>query len=290
LKAQYAGKDKWEAEIKRATATILTRKWKGSSSLPLEKFIALHRNAYVSLQACTEYVEYQLPNAHSRVGYVLDAIETDDAGLQAAMANVADDTGPNGKRGDFEAAAAYLLPKDPVIKRKQQEGGKRAVGEISDATAEVSDFGSKSGIGKTGVHLRYHNGAEYAKLTKEQRSELREWRSKSPGNGKSNGKSSGDDPAKKKAKTDKAMAAAIKKGVAKELADKAMLAEKEEEGMALIRQMIVEAANGKATSASTSAAAPSTTSVLKRILKTAKVSSAIAARKEAICGATKKQE
>jgi hypothetical protein len=54
--------------------------------------VALHRNAYVSLQACAEHVQYQLPNEHSRVGYVIDAIESDDAPLQAAMANILDDT------------------------------------------------------------------------------------------------------------------------------------------------------------------------------------------------------
>jgi hypothetical protein len=294
LKAQYAGKDKWEAEIKRATATIFTRKWKGSSSFPLEKFVALHRNAYVSLQACSEYVEFQLPNAHSRVGYVLDAIETDDAGLQAAMANVTDDTGPHGKRGDFEAAVAYLLPKDPVMKRKQQEG-KRTAGEIADATAEVCDFGSKQSIGKTGVHLRYHDGKEYQKLTKEQKAELREWRVKS-GGGKSGKSSLGVDPAKKKAKTDKkAMAAAIKKGVAKSLAATAKIAGEKEEEVALLQKMISEAVAGKATAGattattagSTTAAAPSTKTILKSILKKAKVSSAAGAKREVICGAPK---
>jgi hypothetical protein len=130
LVAQFAGNDKWEATIKSATALLHTRRWKGSQNFALEKFVALHRNAFVSLQACAEHVEYQLPNAHSRVGYILDAIESDDAGLQAAMANIQDDTGDNGKRGDFEAAVAYMLPKDPVVKRKHQDG-KRASGEIS---------------------------------------------------------------------------------------------------------------------------------------------------------------
>ena len=56
------------------------------------------------------------------------------------MANIADDTGVNGKRGDFEAAVAYLLPNDPAVKRKQQDG-KSGAGEITDVKAEVSDFG-----------------------------------------------------------------------------------------------------------------------------------------------------
>ena len=60
------------------------------------------------------------------------------------MVNVTDDTGPNGKRGDFEATVAYLLPKDPVVKRKNQDD-KCSVGKIADVTAKVSDFGSKPG-------------------------------------------------------------------------------------------------------------------------------------------------
>ena len=48
----------------------------------------------------------------------MDAIECADAGLQAVMVNIEDDTGPNGKRNDFEMAVAYLLPKDPLIKKR----------------------------------------------------------------------------------------------------------------------------------------------------------------------------
>ena len=40
------------------------------------------------MQACTEHVEYQLPNEHSRVGFLLEAIKNSDPGLQAAMASV----------------------------------------------------------------------------------------------------------------------------------------------------------------------------------------------------------
>ena len=88
------------------------------------------------MTVCAEHVEYQLLNSYLRVGFVLDAIESDDAGLQAAMAmvNIMDDTGINGKRGDFEAAIAYLLPKDPVVKKRNlshENGGERAAAYIS---------------------------------------------------------------------------------------------------------------------------------------------------------------
>ena len=281
--AQFAGTDKWEAAIKVANLLLHTRKWKGSQNFPLEKFVALHRNAYVSLQACADHVQFQLPNEHSRVGYVIDAIESDDAPLQAAMANINDDTGPGGKRGDFEAAVAYLLPKDPVVKRKQQEG-KRPVGEISDATANVSDFGSKVGIGKTGVHLRYHSNADYKLLKKPQQDELREWRKSNPSanygpNGKKNSPGDGKHGKKARISDTKAMASAIEKGVEKELAKRdkaAKKAAKQEESGNAILDFLAEAAAAHARKGSSNANASSATvsvtreSALKSILKKAK--------------------
>ena len=62
LTSQYAGKDKWEAEIKRQEQLLHTRIWKGQSNFSLENFISQHRNAYVSMQASAEHVQYQLPN------------------------------------------------------------------------------------------------------------------------------------------------------------------------------------------------------------------------------------
>jgi len=38
---------------------------------------------------------------YSRVGYLVNTIESDDAGLKSAMANIEYDTGPGGKREDF---------------------------------------------------------------------------------------------------------------------------------------------------------------------------------------------
>ena len=88
-----AGKDKWAAEIKRQEQLLHTRVWKGQSNFSLEKFIAQHHNAFVSMQACAEHIQHQLPNGHSRVGFLLDTIQTSGAGLQAAMASIRTDDG-----------------------------------------------------------------------------------------------------------------------------------------------------------------------------------------------------
>ena len=54
----------------------------------------------------------------TRTIYLLDRIETHVASLLAQMAAVEGDNKEGGKREDFEAAAAHLLPKDPVARRK----------------------------------------------------------------------------------------------------------------------------------------------------------------------------
>jgi hypothetical protein len=186
LKGQYAGNDKWEAEIKRQEQLLHSRIWKGQSNFSLEQFITQHRNAFVSLQACAEHVQHQLPNEHSRVSLLLAGIQNLDAALQAAMAAIQSDDGPNGKRNNFEAAATYLLPACPVAKKRQANPHKRGVAQISATDTDIDQNfqqltigdtkGGKPAIGKTGVHLRYHTNTEYKKLSVEQQNELREWR------------------------------------------------------------------------------------------------------------------
>ena len=103
------------------------------------------------------------------------------------MANVRDDTGDGtpaniGKRKDFEAAVSYILPFDPVA-RKRAGVNKRGASDISavgididsegDDTKKTSEgFGGKPEIGKTGVYLRWHTVNEFRQLTRKQKKEL----------------------------------------------------------------------------------------------------------------------
>jgi hypothetical protein len=79
LSNQYAGRDKWEAEINWHEQLLHTRIWKGQSNFTLERLIAQHRNAYVSMKAASDHVTYQIPKEHSIVGYILTAIHCSDA-------------------------------------------------------------------------------------------------------------------------------------------------------------------------------------------------------------------
>ena len=65
LTSQYAGNDKWEAELKRQDDLLHQCQWKGQNTFPLEGFIGQHRNAFVSMQLCAEHISYQLPNKHT---------------------------------------------------------------------------------------------------------------------------------------------------------------------------------------------------------------------------------
>ena len=131
------------------------------------------------MQAAAEHDVYQLPNAYIRVGYLLDTIQCNAAGLQAAMASIKTEQGANGMRNDFELAAIKLLPYDRVQKKRTEQvtGGKRGAADITnttaDETSDVNDFGTKKGIRKSGVHLRYHNFQDYKRLSEEQRYKLR---------------------------------------------------------------------------------------------------------------------
>ena len=79
----------------------------------------------------------------------LAAIRQDDAGM----------------RGDFESAKIFLSPTCPVAKK----GPERNVG-FDAATILAAD--AKTGIGKTGVELRYHTEKEFWALPEEQRREV----------------------------------------------------------------------------------------------------------------------
>jgi flagellar hook-basal body complex protein FliE len=214
---QYAGEDKWRAELKKQDDLLHTRKWKGNSNFSLERFVASHRNAHVSMTQCAQHVDFQLPNELTRVTYLLDAIECNDAPLQAAMALVRNDTGPEGKMNSFEDTASFLLPHDPVAKKR--DTGRRTY-------ASILSLQLKTGSGETGVEFRFYDPTEYKKLSPEQKSELRDYRNQQEEEGKGRqlsaegkGKKKGrrGDSKKSNAESNKRMKRMISQAVAKQL-------------------------------------------------------------------------
>ena len=69
----------------------------------------------------------------------------------------------------FEDTASFLLPNDPVARKRNSSVG-RNIPDISSVTgeAEVSAANlSRPGVGKTGVEFRYYSKKEYHKLSDE---------------------------------------------------------------------------------------------------------------------------
>ena len=104
---------------------------------------------------------------HTRVGYLIDGIENSDVALQAAIANIRQNT--NGMRDDFEKAAAVLLPVDPFEKNS---ANKKTVNFQISALGKANQFGRGE---NTGVDLRWYKPDEYAKLTPVEKIELNAW-------------------------------------------------------------------------------------------------------------------
>jgi hypothetical protein len=254
---QYAGVDKWQAELKHQDDLLHTRKWKGQSAFSLEKFISQHRNAYISMSQCAEHLPFQLPNEQTRVTYLLDAIECNDAPLQASMALVRNDVGPNGKMNNFEATASFIVPHDPVAKKRQQTP-KRPFADVSHTDADAGEEADvdavdgedepkvRTGIGRTGVELRFHKKEEYRVLSDEQKAELSAHRDKNEKDGKgrllSKGtKRNGNGNPNRSAKRMKAM---IAEAVAKEIAEKTESTKDDAETEKQFREYLISVVKG----------------------------------------------
>ena len=118
LLSSHVSADKWEfiiKTIKTSSEWFMTAKRNGKK-ISLEGFCSSYRSKYTQLVEAAQHVSHQVPNGHTRVGYLIDNIEHSDADLRAAIAQVR--TNSQGARDDFEKAVAILLPVDPFWKIK----------------------------------------------------------------------------------------------------------------------------------------------------------------------------
>lgn len=180
LVSTHAGKDRWQQLITENEKILHDNKWKGNSSYTLAKHCEAHRTAFANIRQAAEHVPYEVPNEHTRITYLLRSIENSNPKLQAMIAAVEMSDDVDGIRYDFDKCVHKISPTDPVVLNR---AGKRASAEISGATVSFSEDTKegggttmKSGIGTTGVHLRYHVLSAYNKLSNDQKEELRQWR------------------------------------------------------------------------------------------------------------------
>ena len=96
----------------------------------------------------------------------MKSIDSKDAEVLSGLAEIRQDDA--GMRNDFESAAIFLSPTCPVANKVPE----RKVG-FNVATVLAAD--AKTGIGKTGVELRYHTKKELWALPEEQRREVADY-------------------------------------------------------------------------------------------------------------------
>ena len=220
------------------------------------------------MQQCAEHVSFQLPNEHTRVGYLLEGIQSMDPGLQAAMTSVKTDDGLNGMRNDFEAAAAHLLRYDLVARKKAAM--KQPVAQISsvEEVAEVSGTAMmKESIGKTG--LQWHTNAEYKELTSEQKKAPSEWHERNPDTKKGNEKRG----KKRRGPSKKQISAVVAKELKKLVGEKAKEDSNEADAEAYIQAMVQAAIVKSSNNTREGEESGKSRVTLKSILKQAKNSS-----------------
>ena len=70
------------------------------------------------MEKCTEHADYALPNRNTRVKFLLDFILNNDVLLQAAIAMVRNDQGPDSMISNVETTASCFLPCGLVAKIK----------------------------------------------------------------------------------------------------------------------------------------------------------------------------
>ena len=152
----------------------MNTRWTGRN-YSLERFCNQHRSRFVNLEEASTHVDFQLPTAHTRVGYLIDNIEHPDADLRAAIANIRQNV--NETRSSFENSVTVLLPVDPFkTSRKGGNNHQNAPGANLSSTSGSTTDKSNDGIGKSGVVFHFYDGSEYAKLNSAQKKELHEWR------------------------------------------------------------------------------------------------------------------
>ena len=263
LTSQYAGKDKWKAEIKCQEKLLHTRIWKGQSNFSLENFFSHHINAYVSMQASAKHVQYQLPNEHSRVGFLLEAIQCSDPGLEAAMASIKTDNGLEGMRYNFEATAAHLLHYDPVAK-KRSSGQKRGSAQISSVMDTSNATMTKPSIGKTGVHRCCYKTCEYRNLSNEQKEELKERRANNPDTSKARSKKARKEvPKKPKPSMKKQVASLVEAALNKSVTFEDHVNDEEKYIMSMVQAGVTKTLNQKSDQQSQDKPKVSLKSILK---------------------------
>ncbi len=172
--SQHAGRHVWDKIVKEANAVLLTRTWTGTTSITLLQHISGQRKSNIQLIEAAEHAPDDIPNNCQRVTYLLDWLKTEHPKVLACVAAVEQDE--TGKQVSFKDASTFLLPSFPVAAKNPKNNGINS--KVSGTDATTGGGAGVSGAvlrGKTGVELRYHAPKKFAKLSKEQKTEVSVW-------------------------------------------------------------------------------------------------------------------
>ena len=142
---------------------MVHKSWTNQTRQTLMAHIDRHRQAYVALIKASDHVSHQTPSERTRVRYLMNSINIKDAEVLAGLAAIRKDDA--GMRGDFESAAIFLSPTCHVAKKGPQH-------KVGFDAATISEADAKTGIGKTGVELRYHTKKEFWEPPEDQHREV----------------------------------------------------------------------------------------------------------------------
>ena len=115
------GFSKWDKIINEAETYVMRREWNGKNlRFTLRSRISKHREAHNEMMRASQFVEYELPNDHTRVWCLIKNITNRDPSILSAITHI---QGNQHQRNNFEAAADFLLLTAP--KPKDQAPGHR---------------------------------------------------------------------------------------------------------------------------------------------------------------------
>ncbi len=147
---------------------MMKREWNGKNyQFTLRNHIARYREAFNEMVRAAQFIPYEVPDEHTRVGRLLKGLQSKDPSIVSTITHI---QGNPDQRDNFENATDFLLLTTPEFK-DLTEGGQRI-----NSLCSKNDTKKKPNSGKSGVEFRYYAKNEYRKLSKAQKKELSEWR------------------------------------------------------------------------------------------------------------------
>ena len=108
------GSPKWDRVIDDAESYVMRREWNGKNIIfTLRSYVAKHREAHNEMLWASQFIEYEVPNEHTRVGQLIKSITSRDPSIVSTIIHI---QGNDTQRNNFEEAADFLLLTAPKPK------------------------------------------------------------------------------------------------------------------------------------------------------------------------------